>query len=209
MGYTASEAGKATAWTGVFAVLVAPLAAGLSAKVDPRRLVFGGVLWLGLITLWRSVADTGMDYWQIALPLMVMGLGLPFFFVPLTGLALASVDEPEMASAAGLMNFLRTVSGAFATSLVNTAWEDRSTLNHAELVGLSDTDGKLRSVMEASGLGSDGALQSLDQLINAQSVMLSTNQLMLATGVAFIIAAFAIWLAPRPTRQVDPAAGGH
>lgn len=209
MGYTASEAGKATAWTGVFAVLVAPLAAGLSAKVDPRRLVFGGVLWLGIITLWRSVADTGMDYWQIALPLMVMGLGLPFFFVPLTGLALASVDEPEMASAAGLMNFLRTVSGAFATSLVNTAWEDQTTRNHTELVGLSDGDGSLLALIQQGGQAADGALQSLDQLINAQSVMLATNQLMLATGVAFIIAAFAIWLAPKPTRQVDPAAGGH
>ena len=54
------------------------------------------------------------------IPLIVMGLGLPFFFVPLTALALGSVEEHETASAAGLQNFLRTLSGAVATSIVTT-----------------------------------------------------------------------------------------
>ncbi len=128
----------ATAWTGVTAVLVAPLAATLSARLDPRKLVFAGIFWLGAITLWRTHATTDMTNWNISLPLLVMGLGMPFFFIPLTGLALASVKEEETASAAGLMNFLRTLSGAFATSLVNTAWEGRTTTNHAELAGLAD-----------------------------------------------------------------------
>ena len=42
-----------------------------------------------------------MTYWQIAHPLILMGLGLPFFFVPLTALALGSVEEHETACAAG------------------------------------------------------------------------------------------------------------
>jgi MFS transporter, DHA2 family, multidrug resistance protein len=33
--------------------------------------------------------------------------------------------------------------------------------------------------------------------------------MMWALGIAFIIAASVIWLAPKPTRAVDPAAGGH
>ena len=209
MGYTATSAGMATAWTGVFAVCVAPIAATLSHRVDPRKLVFGGVLWLGLITLTRTVATTDMDYWSVSQPLMLMGLGLPFFFVPLTGLALASVNEHETASAAGLMSFLRTLSGAFATSLITTVWDDQITRNHAELVGLADQDQSVRTLLENSGMAADAVLQSLDRLITSQSVMLATSQIMAAVGIAFLFAASAIWLAPKPRRKVDPSAGGH
>lgn len=210
MGYTSTKAGMATAWTGIFAVFIAPLAAGLSAKVDPRKLVFVGVLWLGIVCLWRTIATTDMGYWEVAMPLMAMGLGLPFFFIPLTGLAMASVDEPEMASAAGLMNFLRTLSGAFATSLITTMWEDQTTVNHAELVALSDADQMLQKLFEGMGSAGETTLQNIDRLINAQAVMLATNQVMTIVGISFIVAAFAIWLAPKPQRKIDPAdASGH
>ncbi len=209
MGYAATSAGMATAWTGIFAVFVAPIAATLSHRVDPRKLVFGGVIWLGIITLFRTIATTDMDYWSVSWPLMLMGLGLPFFFIPLTGLAMASVDEPEMASAAGLMNFLRTLSGACATSLITTLWDDQITYHHAELVGLSDSDQSVRALLESSGMTPDAVLQSIDRLITSQSVMLATNQIMAWVGIAFIVAAMAIWLAPKPQRIVDPSVGGH
>jgi DHA2 family multidrug resistance protein len=209
MGYTATSAGTATAWAGVFAIFVAPIAATLSNKVDSRRLVFGGVLWLGLATLLRSVATTDMGYWDVSVPIMIMGLGMPFFFIPTTTLALASVDEHETASAAGLMNFLRTLSGAFATSLITTLWDDQITKNHAELVGLSDSDQSVRSLLESSGMTADAVMNSIDRLINDQAVMVATNQIMTAVGIAFIVAATVIWLAPKPKRIVDASASGH
>lgn len=209
MGYTAIDAGTATAWTGIVALFVAPIAAIASNKVDARKLVFGGVMWLGLVTLWRTVATTDMSYWDVSQPIMLLGLGLPFFFIPLTNLALASVDELETASAAGLMNFLRTLSGAFATSLITTAWDDQITKNHVELVGLSDRDQSVRSLLESSGMAADAVNQSIDRLISGQAVMLATNQIMAIIGIVFILAASVIWLAPKPTRTIEPGAGGH
>lgn len=209
MGYTATQAGIVTAWTGVTAFFVAPAVAQAASRSDPRRLVFAGVIWMGGVTLWRTIATTDMAFWDIGIPLVVMGFALPFFFIPSTGLALASVEEREMDSAAGIMNFLRTLSGAFATSLVTTAWDNQITRNHAELVGLADADGSVRALLEQGGMAPDAVNQALDQLIVRQSVMLSTNQMMLAIGCAFVLAASVIWLAPRPTRVVDPGAGGH
>ncbi len=209
MGYTATQAGQATAWPGVTAMLVAPFVAHLTEKVDVRKLVFIGVIWLGLVTLWRTVANTDMTFWDVSIPLMVMGFGMPFFFIPTQALALDSVEEREMDSAAGLMNFLRTLSGAFATSLVTSSWSDRITLNHAELVGLVDRDQSVRNMLESSGASVDAANQVIDYLITGQSAMLATNQLMTIIGVGFIIAASVIWLAPKPTRIVEPGAGGH
>ncbi len=209
MGYTATQAGFATAWSGATAIFLAPLAALWSNTVDARKLVFGGIITLGLVTFWRTTATTDMSFWDVSIPLMALGIGMPFFFVPTTGLALASVETHEMDSAAGLMNFLRTLSGAFATSMVTTVWADQITRNHAELVGLADSDHSVRALFDQSGMTSDMALQALDYLITGQATMLATNQVMMAIGVAFVIAALVIWLAPKPHRVVAPSAGGH
>ena len=184
------------------------MAANLSAKVDPRILVFLGVTWLGIITLLRTNATSDMTMWQISSLLLLQGLGMPFFFVPLTGLALASVDEPETASAAGLMNFCRTVSGAFATSLVQTAWENQTTRNHAELAGLADRNGDTLRALTDGGLPIEQARGLIEQFVQGQSVMLATNRVFLWAGLAFILAATAIWFAPRPTRVADTS-GAH
>jgi DHA2 family multidrug resistance protein len=209
MGYTATWAGMATAWSGVLAVMAAPLAGRLIAKVDPRKLITFGLGWIALVTALRTVATTDMDYWQIAHPLMLMGIGLPFFFVPATALALGSVNESEMASAAGLQNFLRTLSGAVATSISQTAWENRTSEMHAELVGNLDRMGETARTLAASGMGDDQVRQSLDNLLNAQSVMLATNQIMGTVAFVCLAGALFIWFAPRPARAVSMAQAGH
>ena len=209
MGYSSFESGKTTAWAGVLAVLAAPMVAVLASKKDPRRLVFIGLSWLGMIALWRSVATTDMDYATIAFPLLVMGIGLPLFFVPLSGIALGAVDQHEVASAAGLMSFIRTLSGAIGTSIVTTSWEDGAIDNHAQLVGMVDTDQSVSRLMESSGMMADAAQRSLDGLLQTQSIMLSTNHLMLIIGIVYLIAASVIGFAPKPARAIDPAAAGH
>ena len=64
--------------------------------------------------------------------------------------------------------------------------------------------------MIASGTAPDAALAQLNTLVQGQSVMIATNQMMMIVTLAFAIAATVIWLAPQPTRAIDPAqAGGH
>src|SRR5689334_18782932 len=142
-----------------------------------RRLVFLTLIWLTTITATLTVVSNDYGYWQIALPLMLTGLGMPFFFVPLTALSLGSVETSEMASAAGLQNFLRTLSGAVATSLVTTAWEDKANSNHAELSGLADRQGATIRALMASGMNHDQAIFALDRLVSSQAVTIATNQI--------------------------------
>jgi len=210
MGYTPTWAGMTTAWSGVCAVLMAPVVGVLMGKkFDPRRLVFFGLMWIAGVMLLRSVLTNDVTYWQIAIPLILMGVGLPLFFVPLTALALGSVEEHETASGAGLQNFLRTMSGAITTSLVTTMWDDKTTAMHAELAGVTDRSGDTLNLLTA-GMGHDAAVSQLNALVQSQSVMIATNQLMFVVALAFAVAAFAIWLAPRPARAVNMAeAGGH
>jgi DHA2 family multidrug resistance protein len=202
MGYTSTWAGLATAWTGVLAVFFAPAAGLLSTKVDPRKLVFFGLMWLCGVLALRTIGTTDMSFWQISGPLLAMGLGLPFFFVPVTTIALASVDENETASAAGLMNFLRTLAGAVATSIVNTSWENGAQVKHAELSGLVDQSGETLRTLGASGMNAEQSLHVLDRMVQGQSVMIATNELMMYASMAFLFSAMLIWLAPRPTRSI-------
>ncbi len=64
--------------------------------------------------------------------------------------------------------------------------------------------------LTAGGMTQDAAIGQLNNMVQSQSVMIATNQLMLLVAVAFAISACAIWLAPKPGRAIDPAqAGGH
>lgn len=108
----------------------------------------------------------------------MMGLGLPFFFVPITSLALASVEEHEVAGAAGLMNFPRTLSGAVAASVATTSWEGKTQHMHAELAGVVDRSGEVAHSLAAGGMNAAQARQALDNLTQSQSVMLATNEIM-------------------------------
>lgn len=209
MGYTSTWAGMTTAWSGVLAVIAAPVVGARMAKVDPRRLVFIGLVWIGVVTAIRCNVTNDATYWQISIPLAVMGFGLPFFFVPLTALSLGSVEPHEMASAAGLQNFLRTLSGAVATSVVQTIWEDKTSYNHSELSGLTDRSGEAMATFQAQGMSHDQALYALNSLVDEQSVMIATNQTMAIVAIAFFFAAIVIWFAPKPKHAVSMAQAGH
>lgn len=209
MGYTSTWAGLATAWSGVLAVVAAPFVGMRLAKVDPRRMIFIGLAWIGVITWLRASVTNDITYWQISIPLMLMGLGLPFFFVPLTALSLGSVEEHETASAAGLQNFLRTISGAFGTSVVQTVWEDKTIYNHEELAGLADQGGETVNQLMASGMSHDQALEYLNHLVEREAVTIATNQVMTIVALCFAISAAVIWLAPKPRRAVSAAEAGH
>ncbi|HWX00552.1 DHA2 family efflux MFS transporter permease subunit [Collimonas sp.] len=206
MGYTATHSGQTTALSGILAVLTAPFVAKLSTKVDPRKLVCCGVLWLGMVTLFRSFNSTDMTTFQIGWPLLMQGIGMPLFFVPLTALALSSVNPSETASAAGLMSFCRTMSGAIATSLVNTGWENNATRYHAELAGLVDQAGDAVNSLMQSGMSIDQARASIEQTLQSQSIMLSTNHMFMMAALSFLLGAIAVWFAPKPKRIADTSA---
>jgi DHA2 family multidrug resistance protein len=208
LGYTATWAGYATAWNGVAAVFMAPIAAMLSQKMDPRILVSGGIVWLAVTSLTRVTWWTSdASFWTLATPQLIQGAGMPFFFVPLTTLALGAVEEDEVASAAGLMNFLRTMSGAIGTAVGVTMWENggqsaRDSLT-STLTGTSSTMAKL----QAHGFGVEQSRQYVSQLVDAQANAVSTVNLFELFAAVFVAAAAIIWFAPKPKHAVAAGAG--
>lgn len=205
LGYTATWAGYATAFTGVSALLVAPIAANLSNRVDARILVCFGVLWLGATSLLRTHWFSGADFWTLAIPQLLQGVGMPFFFISITTIGLSAVDPDELESAAGLMSFLRTLSGAVGTSIVTTYWDNQTRAAHSELVGKLNTDDTV-ATLQSQGFDPGSITGQIERLVGTEASSLATNHVFLVSAGMFFVAAMLIWAAPKPARQIEPGA---
>ena len=208
-GYPASWAGYVTGFNGALAIVAAPIVAQLVTKIDSRRLVSIGILWMAMIMFWRSNFTQGLSFWQLVGPQLAQGPGMPFFFIPLMSLAMASLLPHELAGGAGLLNFVRTTAGAFATSLTTTAWNNSTTVGRTAFVGrLNNADGVINQ-MQAAGMSHGQALGNLENMVESQAVMLATNHVFLAIAALMAVSVVAIWLGPKPVGLVRAGAGGH
>ena len=205
MGYTATWAGYATGIMGILAVVCSPLVGKAVEKFDPRAIVSLGVIGLGLIMVWRMSFNPDVTFLQMAMPTLLTGVFMVMFFVPVTGLAMASVEPHEQANAAGLSNFMRTLAGAFATSLIQTGWSDATRQNQTELAN-GMVNGQ--HALTAQGASPEIATNLLGYVVEGQSVMLATLNMFATIAICFGFATTIIWLVPKPKGPIDTS-GAH
>ena len=209
MGYTATSSGEVMAFNGLLGVVMAPIAAMMLSRVDPRAIMSTGLLIVAADTLYRTTFNTDVTFGQLIPVQLALGLGMPLFFVPMMSLAMGSVKPSETASASGLINFLRTMSGAFATAIITFAWHNSATGSRVDLSGvLNDPQGVLAKI-RATGQSAQQAVQSLDNMVQTQSVMLATNHIFQFVGAILLVTAAGIWLMPKPSGPVSLPTGGH
>ncbi len=206
MGYTATWAGYMMAFQAMLGVLMAPLAAALAGRLDTRAMMSAGLLVIAATLVARAFFTPDMTFAQLALPLLFMGFGMPLFFVPLMLIAMTAVDPEETASASGLVNFVRTMFGAFGTAIVTAAWMGATSTNRAELVSTLNRPDRVLETMHRHGMSIGQARHVLDGLVEQQAVMLATNHLFLITGSLVALTALAIWLMPKPARPLATGA---
>ncbi|TPW33374.1 DHA2 family efflux MFS transporter permease subunit [Martelella alba] len=207
MGYTATWAGYATGIMGILALISAPIVGKASETIDPRLILSVGILGLGAMTAWRMTFNSDVTFMQMAWPTLFTGPFMVMFFVPVTGLAISCVGPEEQANAAGLSNFMRTLAGAFATSLVQTGWANQARVNQTELVNAMPHANEVVAGMVASGTPYDAAVASLTRMVEHQSVLLSTLNMFGAITIVFVVAAMLPWLIPKPKGPIDTTAG--
>jgi DHA2 family multidrug resistance protein len=198
LGYTATLSGYVLSFQAIFGVIIAPLAAILMTKIDPRALMSLGLVILSLAILYRVGYALNISFEMMILPQLAMGFGIPLFFVPLMTLSMTSVRPEETAAASGLINFLRTIAGAIATAAVVSAWSSYTTTSRGNLVGtMRHAQGFLERLGD-KGMPANQALGSLDGLVQDQSIMLATNHMFLLLGAVVGLTAIGIWLMPKP-----------
>ncbi|HEX4634962.1 MAG TPA: DHA2 family efflux MFS transporter permease subunit [Rhizomicrobium sp.] len=198
LGYTSTLSGYVLAFQAIFGVIVAPVAAVLMTRIDPRLIMSAGLLILALSIFTRAGYALNISFEKMILPQLAMGFGIPLFFVPLMTISMTSVGAGETAAASGLINFLRTVAGAIATAVTISVWSTDTVTTRSNLVGRLHLSHDLMARLQDNGLDVDQALHSLDVLVQSQSIMLATNHMFLLLGTAVALTAAGIWLMPRP-----------
>lgn len=201
MAYTATWAGYLTATMGLGSITMSPVVAKLSTKMDQRALASFGLFLLGGVTLMRAFWSNEADFMALALPQILQGFAIPFFFIPLTNIALGSVQPNEVAAAAGLMNFMRTMGGAIGASLSVTLWDDHSSVARSEMVSKLNVEPTL-SELTIRGFTQETALATISNLVNKEALTLAVDHVFLIFSMVFVLGAMIIWLCPKP-RKVD------
>ena len=197
LGYTATQAGLATACTSIAALFVARLAPILVTRMDARLLASAGMIWLGGGTLMRTQWTSSADFWTLATPQAVMGLGLPFFFITVTSMSLSSVPAQLVTSAASLQNLLRTIALALSTSLSVTYWNDQARMFGSDLAGKINPEETIATLANG-GFSTEQTRNLIASFVDREALTLATDKVFLITGFALIVSAALIWLAPRP-----------
>ncbi len=174
LGYPVITTGVVMAPRGVGTMISMLVVGRLVRHVDARVLVLAG-LSLTALSLWEMTGFTPqMDSWPIIRSGVVQGLGLGLVFVPLSTIAFATLEPRFRADATSLFSLVRNIGSSIGISVVTAAMTRNVQINHAELGAfINPYNPVLLQVSPSATTGSASALQTLDNLVNAQAAMIS------------------------------------
>jgi DHA2 family multidrug resistance protein len=208
MGYTATKAGFVTALNAVTAVFIAQFAARLLPKVDPRAMICFGTAWMGVMSLVRAGWTSGADFFSLAWPMALLGVGIPFMMIPLTTVSLSSVRPEETASAAGLTNFVRAMAIAVSTSAVLTIWGNAQSASREDLVGKLHPAAAQASLANA-GFTPDQSLWMISNMVDTEAATVALNHAFVIAAMLLFLSSALVWMSPRVPLTRLSGAGGH
>jgi DHA2 family multidrug resistance protein len=117
-GYTPMLAGLVLSIQSFGTLLSITLAGRLFNKIDPRLMVMLGCLAAGIGSWYMADFYAEIDFWNIAGPGILRGIGSGFIFIPLTTLSLGAVSVENMGTASGLFNMVRTIGGSIGIAIL-------------------------------------------------------------------------------------------
>ncbi|HWU74482.1 MAG TPA: DHA2 family efflux MFS transporter permease subunit [Sphingomonas sp.] len=200
MGYTATWAGFVAAPSGVVAVLITPIVGRL--KVDMRWLATIAFLAFAASYFMRANYTPDASFITLTLPLLLQGVAMSMFFVPLVSLSLDRLPPERVPSASGISNFARITAGSFAASIITTYWDRRAALHQTRLteVGTDYSPVYHRTLdqLQAQGMSPLQAAGSVMRQIANQSYLLSSLELFWICGWMALVTIAVIWIARKP-----------
>ncbi|CAM2195046.1 multidrug efflux pump membrane subunit EmrB [Paraburkholderia kururiensis] len=210
MGYTSGLAGLATAPVGLLALVLSPMIGRNMDRLNLRVVASFAFLVFAFVSYWNASFTLDVPFDKVILPRLVQGIGVACFFVPMTTITLSSVPDERLASASGLSNFLRTLSGAIGTAISNTFWENDAIRHHAVLTEsvsvYSQTTTSFSNALASLGVAGQSANAQIDQIITQQGYMMATNDFFRISCVAFLVLAGLVWIT-RPKKGAAASMG--
>jgi MFS transporter, DHA2 family, multidrug resistance protein len=112
LGYPSLQAGIAMAPRGMGSLIGMPVVGMLIGRIDPRKMVAGGLVFGALTLFWLGELNLHAGYWDIFWPQFLQGLALSALFVPLTTISMDPIPRERMGNATSLFNLMRNLGGS-------------------------------------------------------------------------------------------------
>jgi MFS transporter, DHA2 family, multidrug resistance protein len=217
-GYTPMLAGLVLSIQSLGTLVSIMLAGRLFNKIDPRLMVTLGCLAAGIGSWYMADFYAEIDFWNIAGPGILRGLGSGFIFIPLTTLSLGAVSVENMATASGLFNMVRTIGGSIGIAILVAMLTSGAQIHQNYLAAHVDPfqlDMLLHASPAASGIIGNitrhGAAPMLGmvyvQIQRQAAVMAFIDDFRIIAYIFFVLTPVALFMRKPAART--PAAGGH
>jgi MFS transporter, DHA2 family, multidrug resistance protein len=221
-GYRAIDAGLVLGPGAFVITLLAPVGAQLVQRgiVQPRILLTGAVVVVGLSFLHYSHFTLETDYAHYAWARALQGLGYAFFFVPLSVIAYSGLKPDQNNKASSITNFFRNWGGSFGIAFMSTIVERRQNFHQSRVganlppstPGLQQQVQQVAAYLQAHGFSHADAVNAAYgrayHQLQAQTQMLSFMDCFYIIGIITLIAA-PIVLLTRKFRIGGGAPAGH
>jgi DHA2 family multidrug resistance protein len=199
MGYTALWAGLAAAPMGVLPLFLTPILGKFGPKLDMRILASTSFAVIALSCYMRARFNSDIDFASIALIQLFMGIGISLFFMPMTTILLSDLSGRDVADAASLSTFVRTIGASFASSLTTWYWTREASVHHSVMAEHITPYNPL--VASALRGNVEESMVSVNAMITSQSYMMSTIDLFTFLMGLFIVLVPFIFFTKKPQRE--------
>jgi DHA2 family multidrug resistance protein len=214
VGYTATWAGLAMAPFGFMMLILMPILGRNAPRLNKRATITVGFAIIITAMLWMTRFSEHSSFWQLTLPRMLLGCGMPFFFLPLNMILMSRIPPDHFASASGLWGFLRTVAGSVSTAVSVFVWNHRMDYHHAVLAEHVNATAAGWNAMHDSlaqtGLPGPVIRAVAESTIAQQAATLAINDTYLIFALIIACLVPILWLARPPFQPpAGAAASAH
>lgn len=195
LDYSAMQNGILLFPAAAIAGIMMPVSGKIADKIGAKPVVLVGLFLLGLGNYGLRYLDLDTPYNYIFWFLMIRGVGLGLFMMPVTVAGMNTVPFNKISRASAMNNAVRQISGSFGIAMLTTILQNRQVfhLNHmAEYVNVTSVTargitGSLQSLFtlhgSVAGMAKTQALTVVSQLVQRQSFIFSFDDTFLVTAL--------------------------
>ncbi len=213
LGYTTLDAG--------YLFIPRGLAAGFSMVItgavlvrwmDQRLLLSLGLILTGLGNFALGFLDVNADFWQLAWPGVISGLGMGMFFVPMSTLAFQNISTEKQDEASGIYGVTRSLGSSLGIAVVGWQETARAQFHWERLVAnLTPFNPNVDAYLAPLGLSpsTTQAAQQLAGQVSVQAQMLAFQDVFFVTGWAAFAMLPLVLIMQKPSKQGGAASVMH
>lgn len=134
LNYTAYLAGLVLSPGGIVTMMMMPIVGRLVSVVQPKYLLVFGAAVVAFAMWYLTGLNGDITYGYAAMSRIMLGVGLPFLFLPVTTASYDGVPANKTNQASALINVARNIGGSMGVALSQTMLAQRQQFHQSRLI---------------------------------------------------------------------------